>query len=102
MLRYFPSKVFHYLVSALRDEAYVKAIVKLGLICSGNGECPCDRCHCTEDGYSGEFCEICVTCDDQCDKLRPCFECVAFENPSLFRQTPENGDAVRFFFKFFG
>ena len=34
-------------------------------ICSGNGMCPCDRCVCTEEGYSGEFCEICVTCSDQ-------------------------------------
>ena len=86
------------MIGQLKMKIASSSCFNLGLICSGNGECPCDRCICTEDGYSGEFCEICVTCDDQCDALRPCFECVAFENPSLFRLSSDNnGDAVRVF-----
>lgn len=67
----------------LKDETACRSPESPETVCSGNGVCPCNRCICTEDGYRGEFCEKCETCKSECDRLRPCVECLAFEDASL-------------------
>jgi len=46
----------------------------------GNGYCKCGKCHCTREEYSGKYCDVCPTCTDDCNTLKPCVECKAFEN----------------------
>ncbi len=41
------------------------------------------RCICTDDGFSGEFCETCETCQSVCQELRPCAECAYFAKGDL-------------------
>ena len=33
--------------------------------------------------FTGEFCEVCETCQNQCTQLRPCVECLAFNSSKL-------------------
>jgi len=50
----------------------------IGKICSGHGRCQCGECKCeeSEDGvYSGEYCEVCPTCQGSCEELQSCVEC---------------------------
>ncbi|XP_012529707.2 integrin beta-PS isoform X2 [Monomorium pharaonis] len=50
-------------------------------ICSGRGECICGSCHCHERNnirYSGQYCEECPTCPTECDELKDCVECIAY------------------------
>lgn len=56
-------------------------------ICNGNGICRCNRCVCgtTEDGqpYTGKYCELCPTCKSQCEKLKDCVRCRAYQTGPL-------------------
>ena len=67
----------------LNDNSQCRAPETPDLICSGHGECPCNRCYCTTDRYSGEFCEVCETCQTVCQELKPCVECRAFQDGDL-------------------
>ena len=51
-------------------------------VCSGHGQCPCDSCVC-DDGYFGPHCADCETCQEDCDRLRPCAECAFFSTGDL-------------------
>ena len=33
--------------------------------------------------HTGEFCEVCETCQNQCKRLKPCVECLAFNSSKL-------------------
>ncbi|CAB4059723.1 ITGB1 [Lepeophtheirus salmonis] len=58
-----------------------------GEICSGNGNCVCGECKC-EEGYSGRYCESCLTCPSQCELLKPCVNCYN-TNEAAFNQDVE-------------
>lgn len=54
-----------------------------GLHCNGHGRCECGRCVC-EEGYWGSRCESCAECrQNNCNKLRDCVECYAFQSGPL-------------------
>jgi hypothetical protein len=53
-----------------------------------------DRCECTQDGYTGRFCQICETCKTQCAQMRPCVECLAFGNSELLIN-PQSGENLK-------
>ena len=59
-------------------------------VCSGHGQCECDSCKC-EGGYYGPHCADCATCQEDCDRLRPCAECNFFRTGDLI---DANGDGV--------
>lgn len=48
-----------------------------GEVCSGHGDCKCNRCQC-RDGYFGALCEQCSGCKTSCERHRDCAECGAF------------------------
>ena len=56
-------------------------------LCSGNGICKCNQCVCgtTEDNqpYTGQYCELCPTCKSQCEKLKDCVRCKAYQTGPL-------------------
>lgn len=49
-----------------------------GSLCSGRGECQCNRCVC-QSRYKGPTCEDCKGCAPMvCHELRRCVQCLAF------------------------
>jgi protocadherin alpha len=46
-------------------------------VCSGNGYCDCGNCAC-DKGYSGTYCEKCVTCPSKCPTDAKCVLCQGF------------------------
>ncbi|XP_036320203.1 integrin beta-PS-like [Rhagoletis pomonella] len=54
-----------------------------GQLCSGKGTCECGICKCqsTPQGYfSGQYCELCPTCSNRCDKLKDCVQCQMYKS----------------------
>ncbi|XP_058794533.1 integrin beta-PS [Phymastichus coffea] len=54
--------------------------------CSGHGKCECGKCKCNtdeENRYTGEFCDVCRTCPNKCEALKPCVLCYAFKTGNL-------------------
>ncbi|CAG2174704.1 unnamed protein product, partial [Oppiella nova] len=47
--------------------------------CSGHGDCRCGSCYCN-DGYYGQYCEDCASCEGRCNELQPCVECKVFKS----------------------
>ena len=49
--------------------------------------------------FTGEFCEVCETCQNQCTQLRPCVECLAFNSSKLLinqeTMSPEEQREIR-------
>ena len=64
------------------------------VLCSNRGECPCDRCVCTAEWYTGEFCEVCETCQSICLNLKPCVECLAFGEELPYDEDEGSGGLV--------
>ncbi|XP_028662245.1 integrin beta-6 isoform X1 [Erpetoichthys calabaricus] len=58
-------------------------ITEDGDLCNGRGDCICGKCICSDQGASGDKCERCPTCGDNCGSKRNCIECHLFSKDEV-------------------